>query len=129
HPLQAGGEVAVEDESTRGVGMVGEGERLPMATRSARLPRVGRAHGDMSPTGPCRLVREQVRDRTPRRFMEALGETGGGRHALDRPSSTATRSQALTIWRLCWRVKSPRRAISVWALLFAPSYLSKKRST
>ena len=84
--VQARVQVSVEDDATKGagIGAVGEGERLPMPTLRAVLTRVGRIHGDISPTGPCCLVREKVRELAPRCVMNALGETMGVRHPVDR---------------------------------------------
>ena len=55
-----------------------------MSTARAVLTRVGRIHGDISPTGPCCLVREKVRELAPRHVMDALGETMVVRHSVDR---------------------------------------------
>ena len=55
-----------------------------MPTLRAILTRIRGIHGDISPTGPCCLVREKVCELTPRGVMNALGETMVVRHPVDR---------------------------------------------
>jgi len=55
-----------------------------MPTRRAILRRVGRVHGDLSPTGPGCRVREQVRERAPRGVLDARGEAMGMHHPVHR---------------------------------------------
>src|SRR5260221_13553041 len=74
--VQTGVEIAVQHHPTTGagIGAVRQGEVLPMPTLRAILRRAGRVHGDISPTGPCCLVREKVRELAPRCVLDALGE-------------------------------------------------------
>ncbi len=55
-----------------------------MPTLRAILRRVGRVHGDLSPTGPGRRVREKVRELAPRCVLEARGEAMGLHHPIQR---------------------------------------------
>src|SRR5450432_4263505 len=63
---------------------VGEGEGLSMSTAGAILRRIRGVHGDLPPTGPCCLVREEVRELAPRRVVNALGKTMVMHHPVDR---------------------------------------------
>ena len=55
-----------------------------MSTLRAVLTGVGGVHRDIPATGPCCLVRKQVCELTPRRVLNALGETMVMRHPVDR---------------------------------------------
>ena len=55
-----------------------------MSTLRAILTRVRGVHRHILPTGPCCLVREEAGELTPRRVMDALGETMVVRHPVDR---------------------------------------------
>src|SRR5262245_15325152 len=64
-----------------------------MATARAVLTRVRRIHRHILSTGPCCLVRKELRELTPRRVMKTLGETPVmhqpvDRHILDRDQVT-----------------------------------------
>jgi hypothetical protein len=41
-------------------------------------------HRHRPATGPCRLVRKEAGELTPRRVMDTLGQTMGVRHPVDR---------------------------------------------
>src|SRR5690349_12782754 len=79
-------QISVDFQPTRRtcVDTVSEGERLPMSTARAVLTRVGRIHGDILPTGPCRLVRKTIRELVPRCVMNALGQRLIAYHSVDR---------------------------------------------
>src|SRR5260370_28681121 len=55
-----------------------------MSTRRAMLTRRRGSHGCVLATGACRLGRKEVRELAPRRVLEALSQTMGLPHALDR---------------------------------------------
>src|SRR5258708_27846463 len=55
-----------------------------MAALRAILTGVGGVHRDIPPTGPCCLVREEVRELAPRRVMNTLSQTVVVRHPVDR---------------------------------------------
>src|SRR5258708_38121465 len=55
-----------------------------MSTRRAILTRICGSHGCVLATGAGRLGRKEVRQLAPRRVLEALSQTMGLPHALDR---------------------------------------------
>src|SRR6476660_3776555 len=55
-----------------------------MATARAILTGVGGIHRHKLPTGPYCLVRKEAGELTPRGVMNALGQTVGVHHAIDR---------------------------------------------
>src|SRR5260370_28865577 len=76
--------ITVEDQPTAGVEAISEGQCLPISTATAVLSRLRGVHREKAPTGPGCLVGDVRCELGPRRSMDALGETGGMPHPVDR---------------------------------------------
>src|SRR5215813_7425692 len=97
-------EVSIEPPSTPGavLGAVREGELWPMATARAVLTRGRRIHRPRRATGPCCLVRKEVRELPPRRVLHPLSQTPGmpppvARHLLA-SDQVKLLAQATAVW-------------------------------